>query len=92
MNDTARPLQGQVALVTGSASGIGAAIAVAFARSGARVCVNYASNRAGAEKTAAVIGELEGEAASSKQMSVRRLRSKRCSPPRSVLTERRRSW
>ncbi len=62
MNDTARPLQGQVALVTGSASGVGAAIAVAFARSGARVCVNYASNRAGAEKTAAVIGEMEGEA------------------------------
>lgn len=61
MNDTARPLQGQVALVTGSASGIGAAIAVAFARAGARVCVNYASNRAGAEKTAAAIAEMEGD-------------------------------
>ncbi len=62
MNDASRPLRGQVALVTGAASGIGAAIAVAFARAGARVCVNYASNRAGAEKTAAAIGETEGDA------------------------------
>lgn len=62
MNDSSRILQGQVALVTGSASGIGAAIAVAFARAGARVCINYASNRAGAEKTAAAIAQTEGDA------------------------------
>ncbi|MBC5800461.1 MAG: glucose 1-dehydrogenase [Candidatus Eremiobacteraeota bacterium] len=62
MNDTSHALQGQVALVTGSASGIGAAIAIAFARAGARVCINYASNREGAEKTAAAIGETAGDA------------------------------
>ena len=45
------PLQGQKALVTGSSSGIGAGVAVALARAGADVIVNYAGSAAGAQKT-----------------------------------------
>ena len=41
------------ALVTGSSSGIGAAAAVALARAGYDVAVNYASSKARAEETAA---------------------------------------
>ncbi|GIH73036.1 SDR family NAD(P)-dependent oxidoreductase [Sphaerimonospora thailandensis] len=36
-----RPLDGQVAVVTGSATGIGAAIAVALGRAGANVAINH---------------------------------------------------
>jgi NAD(P)-dependent dehydrogenase (short-subunit alcohol dehydrogenase family) len=49
-------LQGKVAIVTGAASGIGRATAIAFAREGARVGVTDI-NLAGAEATAATIGE-----------------------------------
>lgn len=45
-------LDGKVALVTGSSSGIGQGIAVAFAQAGADLTVTYTSNRAGAEETA----------------------------------------
>jgi len=38
-------LKGQKALVTGSSSGIGRAIAVAVGHAGADVAVNYAGNR-----------------------------------------------
>ena len=43
---------GMCALVTGSASGLGAATAVALARGGARVIVNYRSSAREAEETA----------------------------------------
>lgn len=45
-------LQDKTALVTGSDSGIGQAIAVAFARAGANVAVHYHSDEAGARRTA----------------------------------------
>ena len=51
-----------VALVTGASLGIGAAAAVEFARQGARVAVHYNSSREAAEKVAAEIEALGGEA------------------------------
>jgi glucose 1-dehydrogenase len=54
--NVSRPLEGQVALVTGGSSGIGAGVAVALAAAGAAVGVNYASS---AEGAAAVVDEIE---------------------------------
>ena len=45
-------LNGKVALVTGSSSGIGRGIAERFAASGADITVTYHGNRAGADETA----------------------------------------
>jgi len=44
-------LNGKVAIVTGSSSGIGEAIAVALAAAGAAITINYRSNRTAAEDT-----------------------------------------
>lgn len=58
----ARMLEEQVAVVTGASRGIGRAIAVALAGEGARVVVNFVSNKAAAEEVASLIREAGGEA------------------------------
>jgi len=55
-------LKGKVALVTGASRGIGRAIALRLARDGAAVAVNFASNTAEAQKTAAEITAAGGTA------------------------------
>ena len=55
-------LSGKVALVTGASKGIGTAIALALAEAGAAVAVNYASDKAGADKTVAAIAGKGGRA------------------------------
>lgn len=57
MANTTGRLEGKVALITGAARGIGAAIARRFAEQGARVIVNDL-DRVAAEKTAAELGGL----------------------------------
>lgn len=54
-------LAGKVAIVTGSAVGIGRAIAVAYGREGAKVVVNYSKSRVEAEETAAQVEQAGGE-------------------------------
>jgi 3-oxoacyl-(acyl-carrier-protein) reductase len=53
-------LNGKTALVTGASRGIGRAIAIALAREGAKVAVNYQSNEAKAQEVAAEIAKLGG--------------------------------
>src|SRR2546430_10290398 len=52
----------KVAIVTGASKGIGAGIAAALAAAGARVAVNYSSDREGAERVAQAITDNGGKA------------------------------
>ena len=51
-------IQGEVAIVTGSSSGVGAACARQLAERGCHVVINYAHNEAGARQTEAACREL----------------------------------
>ena len=53
-------LDGKVALVTGASTGIGAAIAIAFARAGARLVIHYNNSAAEAKKVAAEVSSCGG--------------------------------
>jgi 3-oxoacyl-[acyl-carrier protein] reductase len=55
-------LEGKSALVTGSSTGIGAAVAVAFGKAGMKVAVHYNSSKAPAEKVAAEVEAAGGKA------------------------------
>ena len=52
-----KPLADQIVLVTGAGRGLGAAIAHAFAREGARVAINYRHSKDKAEALAARLGD-----------------------------------
>lgn len=62
-------LERQIVLITGAGRGLGAAIATAFARTGARVVLNYRRSRAPAE---AAVAELGAERAVALQANVTR--------------------
>src|SRR5260370_2167371 len=55
-------LSNRVAIVTGASKGIGAGIAAALGAAGARVAVNYSSDREGAERVAQAITDNGGKA------------------------------
>lgn len=59
-------LKEKVALVTGSSRGVGRAIALAYAKEGASVVVNYTSNQKAAEEVVEAIKEMGGKAFSFK--------------------------
>jgi len=55
-------MNGKVAIVTGASRGIGRQIAIQLAQAGAKVVVNYSSNREKAEEVVKTIGQAGGEA------------------------------
>jgi 3-oxoacyl-[acyl-carrier protein] reductase len=73
-----KKLAGKVAIVTGASKGIGAAIAKQYGDEGAAVVVNYASDKAGADRVVAAITGPGGRAVAvqanlSKEADIRRL-------------------
>jgi len=62
MPPPSRRLAGKIALITGAGRGFGRAMALAYAREGARLAVNYHTSRAGAEEVAAEAGRLGADA------------------------------
>ncbi len=55
-------LNGQIALVTGADSGIGKGVAIAIAKAGAKVLINYMHNANAANEVVAEINTVGGEA------------------------------
>lgn len=55
-------LSGRVVVVTGGSTGIGAALAVAYGREGARVVITFRTNQTGAMRTAAEVERAGGQA------------------------------
>ena len=55
-------LKNKVAIITGASQGIGASIAKHFAEEGAKVVVNYASSKEGADKVVKAITDNGGRA------------------------------
>jgi len=55
--DNNKRLAGEIAVITGSDSGIGQATAIAFAREGADVAITYLNDRQGAEHTQKLVEE-----------------------------------
>ena len=62
MTNVSFDFTGQTVLITGASRGIGAATAQLFARSGARVVVNYRADQAGADQVSAEIIAAGGQA------------------------------
>jgi glucose 1-dehydrogenase len=58
--DMKRKLEGQIALVTGASSGIGAGVAKALATEGAKVVINYSSSQEKAERVCHEIQQAGG--------------------------------
>ena len=54
-------LRGKAAIVTGSATGIGAAVALAFARAGAKIVLNFTKSEAEARETARLVEQAGAE-------------------------------